>query len=75
MDITDFRSIATVLCFIAMAGVFYWTYHPSRKKIYDDAAKLPFSDDDDIKPLSQTQKSQAEQSPSGAEQSNVGENK
>ena len=46
MDITDFRSISTVLCFIALIGVFYWTYHPKRKDVYDDAANLPFGDDE-----------------------------
>lgn len=50
MDITDLRSISTVLCFIALIGVFYWTYHPKRKGVYDDAAKLPFGDDEQINP-------------------------
>jgi len=46
MDITDFRSLSTVLCFIALAGVFFWTYHPRSKKGFDEAAKLPFGDDE-----------------------------
>lgn len=46
MDITDFRSLSTVLCFIALAGIFYWTYHPRSKKGFDEASQLPFSDDE-----------------------------
>lgn len=52
MDMTDLRSISTVLCFIAIIAVFYWTYHPKRKGVYDDAELLPFGDDDDLKPSS-----------------------
>ena len=48
MDITDLRSISTVLCFIALIGVFYWTYHPKRKNVYDEASQLPFGDDEHI---------------------------
>lgn len=46
MDITDLRSLSTVLCFIALIGVFYWTYHPKRKNVYDEASQLPFGDDE-----------------------------
>ena len=59
MDMTDLRSISTVLCFIALIGVFYWTYHPRRKNVYDDAAQLPFSDDDDAKVSSQSNANQS----------------
>lgn len=48
MDITDLRSLSTVLCFIALIGVFYWTYHPKRKNVYDEASQLPFGDDEHI---------------------------
>ncbi len=47
MDITDFRSLATVLCAIAFTAVVWWAYGPSRKAQFDEAAKLPFLEDDD----------------------------
>ncbi|WP_439135285.1 cbb3-type cytochrome oxidase subunit 3 [Pseudomaricurvus sp.] len=46
MDINDFRSLSTVLVFIAFIGVCWWAFSPSRKKKFDDAANLPFSDDE-----------------------------
>lgn len=46
MDINDFRSLSTVLVFIAFIGVCWWAFSPSRKKQFDDAANLPFSDDE-----------------------------
>lgn len=47
MDINDFRSLATVTCFIALMGVFWWAYSPKRKKDFDEAAQLPFGNDAD----------------------------
>lgn len=46
MDINDFRTLATVLVAIAFAGVVWWAYGPSRKSYFDEAASLPFKDDD-----------------------------
>lgn len=45
MDINDLRSLATVTCFIALSGVFWWAYSPKRKKSFDEAANLPFGND------------------------------
>jgi cytochrome c oxidase cbb3-type subunit 4 len=44
LDITDFRSIATVLCFVAFLGVTWWAYAPGRRRQFDEAARLPFAD-------------------------------
>lgn len=46
MDINDFRSLQTVLAFIAFVGIVIWAYSKRRKKSFDDAANLPFADDD-----------------------------
>jgi cytochrome c oxidase cbb3-type subunit 4 len=46
MDINDFRTLATVLVAIAFAGVVFWAFGPSRKAYFDEAAQLPFKDDD-----------------------------
>ena len=45
MDINDLRSLATVMCFIALAGVFYWAWHPKRKDRFEQDAQLIFGDD------------------------------
>lgn len=47
MDINDLRSIITVaglLCFLAIVG---WAYGRSSKKGFEEAANLPFAEDDD----------------------------
>lgn len=49
MDINDFRSLQTVLAFIAFIGIVLWAYSKRRKKSFDDAANLPFADDDQHK--------------------------
>jgi cytochrome c oxidase cbb3-type subunit 4 len=46
MDITDMRSLATVLCAVAFAGVVWWACGPSRRKQFDEAAQLPFDDEE-----------------------------
>ncbi|NNJ92796.1 MAG: cbb3-type cytochrome c oxidase subunit 3 [Gammaproteobacteria bacterium] len=46
MDINDFRSLQTVLAFIAFIGIVIWAYSKRRKKSFDDAANLPFADED-----------------------------
>jgi cytochrome c oxidase cbb3-type subunit 4 len=49
MDINDFRSLQTVLAFIAFIGIVLWAYSKRRKKPFDDAANLPFADEDQHK--------------------------
>ena len=47
MDITLFRIVTTVLgliCFLAICG---WAYSKHVKRDFDEAAQLPFSDEDD----------------------------
>jgi len=46
MDMTDFRSLATVLCAIAFAAVVWWAYGSSRKTRFEEDALLPFIEDD-----------------------------
>jgi cytochrome c oxidase cbb3-type subunit 4 len=61
MDINDFRTLSTVLVFLAFIGVAWWAYGPSRKKYFDDAAQLPFHDDDTAPAPAKTQHKQGEQ--------------
>ncbi|TPE55556.1 cbb3-type cytochrome c oxidase subunit 3 [Maribrevibacterium harenarium] len=49
MDINTLRSIATPLAFIALVAIAIWTFSKSKKKDFDEAANLPFAEDDDAK--------------------------
>ncbi|GAB2189175.1 CcoQ/FixQ family Cbb3-type cytochrome c oxidase assembly chaperone [Sessilibacter sp. MAH1] len=45
MDINALRSISTILVMIAFAGVCWWAFSPKRKKQFEEASNLVFSDD------------------------------
>lgn len=46
MDIMDMRVIITVLSFGAFIGIVVWAYSGRQKKRFDEAANLPFADDE-----------------------------
>ena len=46
MDINTVRGITTALALIAFIGVVIWAYSKRRKKDFDEAANLPFADDE-----------------------------
>jgi cytochrome c oxidase cbb3-type subunit 4 len=46
MDINDLRGLSTVLLMIAFIGVCVWAYSGKRKKSFDEAANLPFADEE-----------------------------
>jgi cytochrome c oxidase cbb3-type subunit 4 len=46
MDINTLRGLATVFAMIAFIGVCIWAYSKKRKPDFDEAANLPFADDD-----------------------------
>ena len=46
MDINTMRGIFTALALIAFIGVWIWAWSSRRKKGFDEAANLPFADDD-----------------------------
>lgn len=47
MDINDIRGLATVFCMLGFAAVVYWAYGPSRKAYFEQAAQLPFLEEDE----------------------------
>jgi cytochrome c oxidase cbb3-type subunit 4 len=47
VDINDLRGIATVLCMIAFLSIVFWAYSSSRKKDFEEASMLPFSESSD----------------------------
>ena len=46
MDINDFRSIHTVLLFLCFVGIVIWAYSGRTKRRFEEAANLPFIEDD-----------------------------
>jgi cytochrome c oxidase cbb3-type subunit 4 len=47
MDINTLRSIITVVAFATFIGIVIWAYSASSKAGFDEAARLPFDDDED----------------------------
>ena len=46
MDINDLRGISTAFLLVAFIGLIFWAYSSKRKKTFDEAANLPFADED-----------------------------
>ena len=46
MDINELRGIHTLLVMAVFLGIVWWAYSAHRKKPNDEAAHLPFEDDD-----------------------------
>ncbi len=44
--ITDARSIMTLVSLLTFVGIVYWTFIAHRKHDFDEAAMLPFADED-----------------------------
>lgn len=47
MDINDLRGISTAFLLVAFIGLIVWAYSKKRKKSFDEAANLPFADEDE----------------------------
>lgn len=48
MDINDLRSAMTVVMFVVFLGIVFWAYSSKRKRAFDEAARLPFDEDDSM---------------------------
>jgi cytochrome c oxidase cbb3-type subunit 4 len=46
MDINDLRGISTLFLMVTFIGVCFWAYSSKRKKVFEDAANLPFADEE-----------------------------
>ena len=46
MDINDIRAWQTVILLISFIGIVWWAYSKNRKKSFDEAANLPFADEE-----------------------------
>ncbi|MGM0701146.1 MAG: cbb3-type cytochrome oxidase subunit 3 [Pseudomonadota bacterium] len=49
MDTGTFRGIITGLLILAFLGITAWAYSRRRKPDFDEAANLPFADEDDTR--------------------------
>ncbi len=47
MDINTLRSIITVIAFVTFIAIVLWAYSDRSKAAFDQAARLPFDEDDD----------------------------
>jgi len=45
MDLSSLEGVGTALAFIAMIGIFIWAFSGRRKDAFDEAANLPFADE------------------------------
>lgn len=45
MDINTLRGISTIFALVAFISICLWAYSKKRKKSFDDAANLPFADE------------------------------
>ena len=48
MDINDLRSLVTVVTFATFLAIVWWAYSDKRKQAFEEAALLPFSDDEPV---------------------------
>jgi cytochrome c oxidase cbb3-type subunit IV len=48
MDVNTWRIIVTVLGFACFLGICFWAYSRHARKGFDEAAMLPFTEDDDM---------------------------
>ncbi|MCL2524810.1 MAG: cbb3-type cytochrome c oxidase subunit 3 [Betaproteobacteria bacterium] len=47
MDINDLRSLITVVGLLCFLAIVVWAWGKSSKKRFDEAAQLPFAEQDD----------------------------
>ena len=47
MDQNDLRSLMTVLMFAIFVGIVWWAYGKAQKQRFEEAAALPFTEDDE----------------------------
>jgi cytochrome c oxidase cbb3-type subunit 4 len=46
MDINTLRGLSTVIMLVAFIALVLWAYSSRRKRSFDDAAQLPFADEE-----------------------------
>jgi cytochrome c oxidase cbb3-type subunit IV len=51
--VSDARSIITVISMLTFIGIVLWAYSTRRKNDFDEAAMLPFNEEDDLNKTTQ----------------------
>ena len=46
--VSDARSVVTLICMSTFIGIVIWAYSAARKQDFDEAAMLPFADDESL---------------------------
>lgn len=46
MDINDLRGLSTLFMMISFLGLCAWAYSKNRKSAFDEAANIPFADEE-----------------------------
>ena len=46
MDINDLRGLSTLCLMVGFIGMCFWAYNSKRKEYFDEAANLPFADEE-----------------------------
>lgn len=46
MDLNLVRGVITALSLVCFIGIVVWAYRPTRKQRFEEAANLPFADDE-----------------------------
>ncbi|AMC99762.1 CcoQ/FixQ family Cbb3-type cytochrome c oxidase assembly chaperone [Halomonas chromatireducens] len=75
MDTGTFRGIITFLLIVAFLGITWWAYSRRRKPDFDEAANLPFAEEDEqpIRDSSASPRSSSESGDNGDSRTNKGD--
>jgi len=60
-DINLFRGIYTVVLFATFIGLWIWAWSGKRKKEFDEAANIPFMEDQPLPPVKSNQPARSDQ--------------
>ena len=52
MDVNDLRSVVTVVSLIAFLGIVVWAWSRSNRAGFDEAAQLPFAEEQGVESAS-----------------------
>ncbi len=44
--VSDARSVVTLICMLTFLGIVWWAYSAGRKEDFEEAAMLPFADEE-----------------------------
>lgn len=53
--LSDARSIVTLICLLTFIGIVIWAYSARRQSDFDEAAMLPFADEEPLNTQEQEQ--------------------